>query len=127
MAQQETRGRQPLIERVRARQQRHRQRSFFIRVPFAVGGFAVLLLGVVMLFTPGPGWAMIIFGLGLLALEFAWAERMLERVLNQVERVSDEVKQGSPLRRAVVVGVGAIAAAGLLALVLFWDIPLLPG
>ena len=87
----------------------------------------MLLLGVVMLFTPGPGWAMIIFGLGLLALEFAWAERMLERVLNQVERVSDEVKQGSPLRRAVVVGVGAIAAAGLLALVLFWDIPLLPG
>jgi uncharacterized protein (TIGR02611 family) len=127
MAQQETRGREPLIERIRARQLRHRQRSFFIRVPFAVGGFAVLLLGVVMLFTPGPGWAVIIFGLGLLALEFAWAERLLERVLNQVERVSDEVKRGSPLRRVAVVTVGAAVTVGLIALVLFWDIPLFPG
>ena len=128
VAERETRGpRSPLIERVRARQQRHRQRSFFIRVPFAVAGFAVLLLGVIMLFTPGPGWALIIFGLGLLALEFAWAERLLERVLNKVEQVSDGVIQGSPVRRAVVLTVGAAAAAGFLAWSLFGDIPIIPG
>ena len=87
----------------------------------------VLLLGVVMLFTPGPGWALIVFGLGLLALEFTWAERLLERVLNKVEQVSEDVMQGSRLRRAAVLAVGALAAAGMLGLIVFWDIPLLPG
>jgi uncharacterized protein (TIGR02611 family) len=127
VAQEETGGRRPLIERVRERQRRHRQRSFFIRVPFALAGFAVLLLGVIMLFTPGPGWALIIFGLGLLALEFTWAERLLERVLNKVEQVSEDVMQGSRVRRAAVLAVGALAAAGMLALVVFWDIPFFPG
>lgn len=127
MAQQQTRARRPAIERIRARQQRHRQRTLFIRVPFALGGFAVLLVGVIMLFTPGPGWALIIFGLGLLALEFAWAERLLERVLHRVEQVSDEVIQGSPVRRAVVLTVGAAVAVGFLAWSVFGDIPIIPG
>ena len=87
----------------------------------------VLLLGVVMLFTPGPGWALIVFGLGLLALEFAWAEHLLERVLTQLERASDQVTKGSPLRRVAVVTLGVLAAAGFVAIVVFWDVPLLPG
>jgi uncharacterized protein (TIGR02611 family) len=127
VAQEETGGRRPLIERVRARRLQHRQRSFFIRVPFAVAGFMVVLLGVVMLFTPGPGWALIVFGLGLLALEFAWAEHLLERVLTQLERASDQVTKGSPLRRVAVVTLGVLAAAGFVAIVVFWDVPLLPG
>ena len=128
MAGEETGGeRPPLIERIRARQEAHRRRSRFIRVPFAVAGFGVMLLGIVMLFTPGPGWALIIFGLGLLALEFDWAERWLERVIHQVERASQQVKHGSPARRAAVLAIGVLAAAALVALVVFWDIPLLPG
>ncbi len=127
MAEEQTGRRPPLIERVRARQERHRQRSLFIRVPFALAGCAVLLLGVVMLFTPGPGWALIIFGLGLLALEFTWAERLLERVIDQVERATEQVKTGSPARRAALLGVGLLALVGLAALIYFWDIPLFPG
>jgi uncharacterized protein (TIGR02611 family) len=121
------RRRPPLIERVRARQERHRQRSRIIRIPFAVAGFVVLLLGIVMLFTPGPGWAAIVFGLGLLALEFTWAERALERIINRVEQASDQVRTGSPLRRAFVLSLGVIATAALITLIVLWDIPLFPG
>ena len=120
-------GRPPLIERIRERQERHRRRSLFIRVPFALAGSMVLLLGVIMLFTPGPGWAVIIFGLGLLALEFTWAERLLERVINQVERASDQMKRRHPVWRAVILAVGAVVAAASFAALLVWDIPLLPG
>jgi uncharacterized protein (TIGR02611 family) len=128
VAQEESsRSRPPLIERIRARQERHRRRRLFIRIPYALAGFLVLLLGVVMLFTPGPGWAVIIFGLGLLALEFDWAERALERVIHQIERASEQVKQGSPLRRAAVLSVGVLALAGLVTLVVLWDVPLFPG
>lgn len=127
MGKDEVRGRPPLIERVRARQQRHRERNRIFRVAFAIAGFAVLLLGVIMLFTPGPGWAVIVLGLGMLALEFAWAERALERAIDQIERAADQVKKGSSVRGAAVLSVGVVALAALIAMVALWDVPFFPG
>ena len=46
-------------------------------------GFTLLLLGVVMLVTPGPGWAAIFGGLALLAAEFVWARRLLNHLKAQ--------------------------------------------
>lgn len=43
-------------------------------------GFTLLVLGVIALVLPGPGWLMIALGLALLASEFAWARRLLGRV-----------------------------------------------
>jgi uncharacterized protein (TIGR02611 family) len=121
-------GRPPLMERVRARQQRHRERNRIFRVGFAGAGFLVLFAGIVMLVTPGPGIPAIILGLTMLALEFAWAERWLERVVDRAERAVEQVRHGSPARRAAVLSIGGLAAAGLITLtVLLWDIPLLPG
>ena len=121
MAQDETGGRPPLIERVRARRDRHRERNRIYRAAFAVAGFVVLAAGIVMLVTPGPGIPVIVLGLGMLALEFAWAERWLE------ERAVDQVTQGSPLRRAGLLTVGVLALVASVVLVIFWDIPFLPG
>ena len=44
-----------------------------------IGGSA-LLLGVVMLMTPGPGIVGIMAGLAILATEFVWAELLLKRI-----------------------------------------------
>ena len=44
------------------------------------GGFALLVLGGVMLVTPGPGWLAIAAGLALLATEFVWAKRLLDEL-----------------------------------------------
>ena len=52
-----------------------------------VVGFTMLLLGVVMLVTPGPGVPVIIFGLALLAAEFVWAKRLLNRLKAQGEKL----------------------------------------
>lgn len=116
-----------MIERVRARQKRHKRRNRVVRVAFALAGFVVLLIGVIMLFTPGPGWAVIVLGLGMLALEFAWAERALERVIDQAERAADQVRKGSPLRRAAVLSLGVAALAAFVAMIVIWDIPFFPG
>jgi uncharacterized protein (TIGR02611 family) len=43
-------------------------------------GFTLLAAGVVMIVTPGPGWLTIVLGLGLLAAEFVWAQRLLNRL-----------------------------------------------
>jgi len=44
---------------------------------------AVLGIGVVMLVTPGPAVVFIPLGLAILAIEFAWARRLLKRVREQ--------------------------------------------
>lgn len=44
-----------------------------------IGG-TVLLLGLVLLVTPGPAFVVIPVGLGILALEFAWARHWLHRL-----------------------------------------------
>jgi uncharacterized protein (TIGR02611 family) len=56
-----------------------------------VGGFTLLLIGIVMLVTPGPGWLVIFLGLGLLAAEFVWAKRLMDRIRHEGGRVRDAV------------------------------------
>src|ERR1700744_305233 len=56
-----------------------------------VAGFTLLLAGVVMIVTPGPGWLVIFLGLSLLAAEFIWARRLMERMKREGERVRDVV------------------------------------
>jgi tellurite resistance protein TerC len=50
------------------------------RVVIGVVGFTVLLLGLALLVLPGPAFIVIPVGLGILAIEFEWARRWLQRV-----------------------------------------------
>jgi len=55
-------------------------------------GFTILLAGVVMLATPGPGWAAIFAGLAILAAaEILWAKRLLGRLKAQGVKLRDAV------------------------------------
>ena len=61
------------------------------RVFLVIAGFTLLLAGVVMLVTPGPGIAAILLGLGLLAAEFVWARRLMDRIKRQGGKWKDAV------------------------------------
>jgi len=61
------------------------------RVFRVIARFTLLLVGVVMLITPGPGWLTIFLGLGLLAAEFVWARRLMDRIKREGGRVRDAV------------------------------------
>jgi tellurite resistance protein TerC len=50
------------------------------RLVVATVGTSVLLLGVVLLVTPGPALVVIPIGLGILSIEFSWARRWLKKV-----------------------------------------------
>jgi uncharacterized protein (TIGR02611 family) len=58
-------------------------------------GFTLLLAGLVMLITPGPGWAAIIGGLVLLAAEFAWARWLLRKIKERGIQIRDAVFSGN--------------------------------
>ncbi|MEU7764546.1 TIGR02611 family protein [Nocardia sp. NPDC049190] len=47
------------------------------RTAVAVAGLVVLAVGILAIPYPGPGWAIVFAGLGILATEFAWARRVL--------------------------------------------------
>ena len=81
----ERRPRPKLIEKLEARRATHRERSRLFRIGFGIVGALVLLGGVVMLVTPGPAFVLIPIGLAMLSLEFVWAERLLEKSLEQAQ------------------------------------------
>ncbi len=56
-----------------------------------LGGFTLLIIGFIMFFTPGPGWVVIFFGLTLLAAEFVWAKRLMDRMKHEGNRLKDTV------------------------------------
>jgi len=83
----QTHGRQPLI------------RSTYIairRLLVLVIGVSVLIVGVIMIVTPGPAIIVIPAGLALLATEFLWARRVLERVQETVKKHTTGKTPGAP-------------------------------
>ena len=60
------------------------------RIVIAVVGASVLLLGVVMLVTPGPAIVVIPIGLAILAVEFVWARKWLQKLRQMISRRSAE-------------------------------------
>jgi Putative transmembrane protein (PGPGW) len=54
-------------------------------------GFSLLAIGAGMIVLPGPGWLTIGLGLVLLAAEFIWARRLLNRLKEQAIKLGRSV------------------------------------
>jgi tellurite resistance protein TerC len=70
------------------------------RIVIATIGGTVVLLGLVMLVTPGPALLVIPIGLAILAVEFAWARYWLQRLKATInkEQFNSLVRRGFGLR-----------------------------
>ncbi len=62
------------------------------RLVVALLGITVVLLGVVLIITPGPAIVVIPLGLAILATEFVWARRLLKRLKSQAKSTWDAIK-----------------------------------
>jgi len=126
LGEQATRAQQ-MRERLAERREAHVRRGRFYRVAFAIAGATVTLVGIAMLVTPGPAFVVIPIGLAMLALEFAWAERLLDRALEQADIAQRKAAQTTRGQRIVGGVATALVAGAALAAWLLWDIPLIPG
>jgi uncharacterized protein (TIGR02611 family) len=87
------------------------------RIAITVIGVGVILLGIVLLPLPGPGWLIIFAGLGLLATEYEWASRLLRRARRLVGDWTRWAAQRGMIARiglgllSLLVIVGAIAGS----------------
>lgn len=63
-------------------------------------GFVVFAVGIALLVLPGPGIAVIVLGLAILATEFTWAQRSMHHVK----------RHGHRAKRAALAARGSIAS-----------------
>lgn len=56
-------------------------------------GVVTLLVGVALLVLPGPGIAVVLLGLAILATEFTWARRSMHHVKKHGSRVTQKVSR----------------------------------
>jgi uncharacterized protein (TIGR02611 family) len=118
-----------MIERIRERKEHHKQRGRLYRAAWVVAGALVVVAGIALSLpgVPGPGVLLIVFGLGMLALEFDRAERLLERILERVEHLVEGASD-APLWQQLIGGAVTLAAlAAVIAAFVLWDVPLVPG
>jgi uncharacterized protein (TIGR02611 family) len=56
------------------------------KIIIAVIGFTIILVGIVLLVTPGPASLVIPAGLAVLATEFVWADKLLKKVKSKMTK-----------------------------------------
>jgi uncharacterized protein (TIGR02611 family) len=117
-----------LLVKLRERKERHKQRHILHRIAVVILGFLIVLAGIGLSLpsVPGPGVAVILIGLGFLALEFDRAERLLERAIVWADRAKDRAEETSTTQRVLAGIAGALAVAAFVVAAALWDIPLLP-
>ena len=117
-----------LLVKLRERKARHKQRHPVHRAGVVALGFLIVLVGIVLSGpgVPGPGIAVILVGLGFLALEFDRAERLLERAIIWADIAAIRAEQTSTTQRLIAALLTAVAVGAFVFAAIRWDIPLLP-
>src|SRR3954471_12295004 len=84
-----------------------------LKIGIGVLGGLVVALGIVLIPFPGPGWAIVILGLAIWAIEFVWAKHLLNFTKRMVQSWTRWIaRQSIPVR--IVVGlVGLIFVAAI--------------
>jgi uncharacterized protein (TIGR02611 family) len=63
------------------------------RTALFVIGLVIVLFGVALLVLPGPGGLMILLGLSVWSIEFAWARRLRRRVQSRLREVGASMRR----------------------------------
>ena len=56
------------------------------RIMVGILGITILAIGLVLVFTPGPGFLVIPLGLSILATGYIWAETVLKKLKERINR-----------------------------------------
>ena len=93
--------------------------SVLHRIGVALSGTAVVVVGLVLVPLPGPGWAIVYAGLALLGTEFRWARALSTAGLRLVQPALRRAGSAPrPIRFAL--GLGVVLSAAGPAVLLAW-------
>ena len=74
------------LQTIRDRIRTTRTGRLTLQIVIALVGLLVVLLGIVLIPFPGPGWLIVIGGLAIWAIEFVWAQRLLSFTKGKLEQ-----------------------------------------
>jgi uncharacterized protein (TIGR02611 family) len=70
-----------------------------LKIVVGLAGLAVVTIGLILVPLPGPGWLIVLLGLSIWAIEFAWARQLLEFTRRQLQGWTRWIaRQSWPLR-----------------------------
>jgi uncharacterized protein (TIGR02611 family) len=83
-----------------------------LKIGVGIVGGLVVAIGIILIPFPGPGWAIVILGLAILAVEFHWARGVLAFTKRHVQSWTHWIaRQSLPLRALIgIVGMVFISA-----------------
>jgi uncharacterized protein (TIGR02611 family) len=93
-----------------------------LKVVVAIVGVAIVLLGIMMIPLPGPGWLVVFAGLAILSIEYVWAKHLLGFARQRVRAWTQWVRLQPFMIRMAIGGVGLVVLAGLAWLALRSDV-----
>jgi len=79
----------------------------------AVIGAIIVVIGIVLIPLPGPGWAIVFLGVGVWATEFGWAKRLLDFGVGVLRRWTLWAMRQSLFVRGLLGLAGLLLLAGL--------------
>ncbi|MEU1589055.1 TIGR02611 family protein [Micromonospora sp. NPDC005710] len=82
-----------------------------LKIFIAIAGAIVVTIGIALIPLPGPGWLLVIAGLGIWAVEYHWARRLLGFTRRHVHGWTRWVTKQSLLVRIVLGSVGLVFVA----------------
>ncbi|GAB3956897.1 TIGR02611 family protein [Micromonospora vulcania] len=82
-----------------------------LKIFIAIAGALVVTIGIALIPLPGPGWLLVIAGLGIWAVEFHWARRLLAFTRRHVHGWTQWVRRRSLAVRVVLGSVGLVFVA----------------
>ena len=96
--------------RLHARLHRNRVVGLATKIVVTTVGVLVILAGLVMMVAPGPGLLAIVVGLGILATEWAWADRWVQAAKAKARHAAERARALDPAvrRRRIALGVSVV-------------------
>jgi uncharacterized protein (TIGR02611 family) len=83
-------------------------------------GLAVVVLGIIMLPLPGPGWVVIFGGMAIWATEFVWAQLVLRWTKRKVTEAAQKALDPKVRRRNIILtSVGLVIVAAIVGVYLY--------
>lgn len=83
------------------------------RAGVALSGLVVIIVGIILLAVPGPGWLVIFAGLGIWATEFTWARSLLRFVRRNVDAWTAWLRRQPRWLTVLVGAVGLVVLAAV--------------
>lgn len=92
------------------------------RIVVGVIGLIIVVIGLILVPFPGPGWLVVFLGLAIWASEFEWAHKLLRIAKHTLKEWTERIRP-QPLWVKGLVGLGAAAAVAAV----FWLMFLISG